>query len=442
VTARRRQSRLRLPLLAGALLFPAAGCHQSKAPPVEAKRTAAPKEVVVVQAALQPWPRTVRVQGSLLAHEDAVIGSKLACRVDAVAVDLGSEVKRGDTLVTLDRSELNLRVQLAEANLRQACAAIGLTPDGDENQVDYKNSPRVELEQALVEEAQAAVNRAQQLLPTRAITGAEFDTLVAQLKAAQARYDSAVNAVAELVALIGVRRKELALAQQAVIDANIVAPFDGIVEQRHVSPGEYVQIGQAVVTLVRTDSLRFTAGVPESKAAPIKRGQRVDIRIAGKPEPVAAVVSRVSPTVTLTSRAVRIEADVTNPDLQLQAGLFAEADVIVDPDDETLAVPATAVSRFAGVQKVWLVADGSARQQTVRAGREIDGRVEILDGLKAGDTVVAKAAEGHDGPVIAVDEKESGQLSVVSGQPEKNSNESPINRDSSKRSSTPTPPSG
>ncbi len=412
MTPRPRSIRLRLPLLAGPLLLFPAGCQQNETPPVAVRQTAAPKELVVVQASLAPWPRSVSVQGSLLAHEDATIGSKLACRVDTVAVDLGSVVNRGDPLVTLDRSELDLRVQLAEANLRQACAAIGLTPDGDESQVDYKNSPRVELEQALVEEAQAGVTRAKQLLPTRAITGAEYDTMVAQLKAAQARYDSSINAVAELISLIGVRRKELALAQQTVIDASIVAPFDGIVEERRVSPGEYVQVGQPVVTLVRTDRLRFTAGVPESKAAPIKSGQRVEIRIAGKPQPVAAVVSRVSPTVMLTSRSVRIEADVANPDLELQAGLFAEADIIVDPNNETLAIPSTAVSRFAGVQKVWLVERGAARQQTVRTGRESDGRVEILDGLKAGDVIARNAKDGHDGPVIAVQKQADEQLQV------------------------------
>jgi RND family efflux transporter MFP subunit len=390
------------------------GCHQPEAPPVDAaaKKTGAPKEVVVVQASQQAWPRTVTVQGSLLADEDSVIGSKLACRVESVAVDLGSVVKKGDPLVTLDRSELNLRVQFAEANLRQACAAIGLTPDGDETKVEYANSPRVELEQALIDEARAAVTRGQQLLPTRAITGAEYDTMVALLKAAQARYDSAINAVAEQISLIGVRRTELALAQQQLVDASIIAPFDGIVDERRVSPGEYVQVGQAVVTLVRTDRLRLTAGVPESKARPIKSGQRVEIRIAGRPEPVAAVVSRVSPLVTQTSRSVRIEADVANPDLELQAGLFAEADIIVDPDAQALSLPTTAVSRFAGVQKVWLVADGAAKQQTVRTGREADGRVEILDGLAAGDTVVNNAAEGHDGPVIAVDKPADEQLQV------------------------------
>jgi multidrug efflux pump subunit AcrA (membrane-fusion protein) len=117
----------------------------------------------------------------------------------------------------------------------------------------------------------------------------------------------------------------------------------------------------------------------------------------------------------LASRSVRIEADVPNADLSLQAGLFAEADIVVDPYAETLAIPASAVSRFAGVYKVWLVKDGHARQQTVRIGREADGRIEILEGIAAGDTIVSKADDGHDGPVMAVERKAAGdQLSAVS----------------------------
>ena len=72
----------------------------------------ATKPVAVIQAHLDPWPETIRVQGSLLAYEDAIVGSKLAGRVDKVFVDLGSIVKAGDPLVTLVRVELDLRVQL------------------------------------------------------------------------------------------------------------------------------------------------------------------------------------------------------------------------------------------------------------------------------------------------------------------------------------------
>ncbi|BBO36426.1 efflux RND transporter periplasmic adaptor subunit [Lacipirellula parvula] len=372
----------------------------------------APKEVEVVAAQLLPWPRTVTVQGALLADEDAVLGSKLAGRVATVSVDLGSIVKKGDPLVTLDRSELDLQVKLAEAQLQQACAAIGITPKEDETRLDFDDAPPVQLEQALVDEAQAAVNRARALVPTRAITGGEYDTLVAQLRAAKARYNSALNSVSTQVALIGVRRTELSLVKQQVIDSQLIAPFDGVVEARRVSPGEYVSMGQPLIALVRAERLRFTAGVPESQARQIKTGQKVEIQIAGVAEPILTAVTRVSPIVTQTSRAVRIEADVPNPDHALQAGLFAKADVIVDAEAQALALPEAAVTRFAGVEKVWVVADGQAAQKSIRTGRQERGRVEILDGLPAGSEVVANAEQGRTGPVTL--KAVSGQLSAIS----------------------------
>jgi RND family efflux transporter MFP subunit len=392
------------------------GCEHAAVPSSpQTPASVVPKEVSVVQTRLEPWPETIRVQGSLLAYEEATVGSKLAGRVDAVAVDLGSIVIAGAPLVTLVRSELDLRVQLAEAQLRQACAAIGITPETDESQFDPQRAPGVMMEQALVNEAQSNVDRARQLIASRAISEGDYDTLVAQLKAAQARLNAALNLVGEQVSMIGVRRKELALAQQMVTDSRIIAPFDGVVGERRVSPGEYVQAGQAVVTLVRADRLRFTAGVPESRAASVRVGQGVEIELStGSAPPLAVTISRVSPTVMQSSRSILIEADVPNTKLELQAGLFAEAELVVDPDAQAVVVPASAVSRFAGVQKVWLVENGIARQQTVRTGREDGRRVEILSGLPAGSVLVRDASDGHDGPVVAISSEQAPPLQAQS----------------------------
>lgn len=429
---------------AGSLLLLATlGCSQSETPADAAAAkpaVLAPKQVEVIAASRQPWPRTISVQGALLADEDAVIGSKLAGRVAAVAVDLGSIVKKGEVLVTLDRSELDLQVKLAEAQLQQACSAIGMTADEDETQLDYKNSPPVQLEQALVDEADANVNRAKSLVTSRAITGSEYDTLIAQMRAAKARYNSALNSVSTQVAIIGVRRTELALAKQQVADSQIVAPFDGVVEARRVSPGEYVSMGQPLISLVRAERLRFTAGVPESKAREVKPGQKVEIRIAGSEQPIVAEITRVSPIVTQTSRAVRIEADVPNPDHSLQAGLFAEADVIIDPYQQTLALPRSAVTQFAGVEKVWLVADGKASQQSIRTGRQERGLIEILDGLPEGTQVIANADEGRNGPVTVAGVAVSDQLSAVS---QKNEDDNaPPKTDDSPAAQPQDPPAG
>lgn len=430
-------------LLASACSVAISGC--GSAPPATPKSEAttplAPKEVEAVAAQLLPWPRTITVQGALLADEDAVLGSKLAGRVATVTVDLGSIVKKGDPLVTLDRSELDLQVKLAEAQLQQACAGIGIEPGEDETQLDFKNSPPVQLEQALVDEAQAAVNRARALLPTRAITGGEYDTLVAQLRAAKARYNSALNSVSTQVALIGVRRTELSLAKQQVIDSQLIAPFDGVVEARRVSPGEYVSMGQPLIALVRAEGLRFTAGVPESQARQIKTGQKVEIQIAGGVEPILTSITRVSPIVTQTSRAVRIEADVPNPNHALQAGLFAKADVIVDAESQVLALPESAVTRFAGVEKVWLISDGQATQKSIRTGRQERGRVEILDGLPAGSEVVANAEQGRNGPVtVKAAGAVSDQLSAVSQKTEEP--KAPAKQSDSPAATQSPPPAG
>jgi RND family efflux transporter MFP subunit len=407
----RRIPRTALLLTVAALGFTGTlGCSRHTAadaatPPAEHP----PKRVRVVTVAEEPWPATVRVQGSLLADEDAVIGSKLAGRVEKVNIDLGSVVKRGASLVEIDCDELKLRVQQAEAMLEQACAAIGKTPDDDETTLQLETSPPVMLEQALVDEAKAAVKRAEQLLPTRAMTDAEYETFVAQLKTAEARYMSAVNAVREQISLIGVRRAELALSEQQLNEAVIVAPFDALVDAKRVSPGAYVQLGQAVASLVRIDRLRFTAGVPESRASRIEVGKPISIQVAGAEKPILVEVSRVSPTVVQSSRSVRIEADVPNPDLELQAGLFAQAEITIDADATALAVPATAVTQFAGVQKVWVVRNGQSEQATVHIGRHDDQRIEILDGVKPGDVILVNAADGHDGPVIAEAEPASPQ---------------------------------
>jgi RND family efflux transporter MFP subunit len=383
-----------------------AGCghHEIPASMATPRDEGPSKEVHVVVASVQSWPFTVRVQGSLLADEDAVIGSKLAGRVEKVNVDLGSVVKRGEVMVELDQQELKLLVQQAEAQLRQACSAIGLVPDDNESALVLENSPPVMLEQALVDEAQAGVARAERLMPTRAMTEGEYDTFVAQLKTAQARYRSAINGVREQISLIGVRRADLALAKQQLADAQIVAPFDALVNARRVSPGAYLQVGQAVMALVRIDRLRFTAGVPEVHSGELEVGQSIAIRVAGRDEPIPAKICRISPTVVQTSRSVRMEADVANEDLSLQAGLFGEAEIVVDPAAKALAVPAAAVSQFAGVQKVWLVANGRCEQRTVHIGRRDTDRIEIVEGLADGDVIVSRADQGREGPVVAVNE--------------------------------------
>ena len=162
------------------------------------------------EVSLRVWPRTVRVQGSLLGDEEATISSKIAGKVETVTVDLGDAVRAGDPLVTLETHELQLRVDQAAAQLAQACAAVGMTPDQSEDQLDPNRSPPVRLEKALLDEARINLKRMETLVAQRATSQQEAERLATLVRTAEARHTSALNGVQEKIALIRLARAELA----------------------------------------------------------------------------------------------------------------------------------------------------------------------------------------------------------------------------------------
>lgn len=355
--------------------------------------------VQTIAAGLYEWPDTVRIQGSLQPDEQVVVGAKVPGRVADVRVDLGSVVRQRDVLAVVDPAEFELRVKQAEAQLAEACAALGMEPEDSEDELDRLNAPPVALERALLEEATTLVQRARGMIEQRVTTAQELERHEAQRRVAQARYASALNGVDQKIATVRIRRAELGLARQQQADATIVAPFEGIVQQRHVAPGAYLTIGQPVVSLVRNNPLRFRGSVPERVAMKVAAGQSLAIHIEGQREPLTSTITRISPGLDVGSRSLMIEADVPNPDNRLRAGLFAEADITVDKDAQVLAIPGDAVFEFAGVRKVWVVETGQAREQGVTTGRTSGELVEIVSGLSPGDEVIADSRTGRSGAV-------------------------------------------
>ena len=141
--------------------------------------------------------------------------------------------------------------------------------------------PSVVQEKALWDAARTTGTARKALERETAISDEELQQRKSLVDVAAARYESALYSVAESIALLGVRRAELGLARQAMQDAEIRAPFAGVIEQRYVAPGAYVQVGQPVVLLVKVNPWRFRAGVPEREAAAVRLGQRVSVRIEG-----------------------------------------------------------------------------------------------------------------------------------------------------------------
>lgn len=378
------------------LLVAPVGCGRSASDDAAAVGRPAPPiraELLTIERAA--WPTIVRTQGSLFADEVAVVGAKVAGRIAEVHVELGDVLKAGDPLVTLDQEEFRLRVAQAEAQLQQTRAAVGLRADDPVEKLVPENSPPVREAKAVWDEARATHERISQLLSKSAGTQAELEQAVAAEQVAAAQHASAVNGVNEKIALIGVREAELLLARQRLADTVIPAPFDGLVDERHVAPGAFVQIGMPIVRLVRDNPLHFRGRMPERYSRRLRVGQEVRLRVETVAQPRVVHVTRISPTLDPLSRSLLFEARVENADGRLWAGIFAEAEVIIDSEAETIVVPESALAEFAGVEKVWKVVDGSAREQIVLTGERRDGRVEILEGLVPGDSILSNADLGR-----------------------------------------------
>jgi RND family efflux transporter MFP subunit len=293
-----------------------------------------------------------------------------------------------------------LLVAQAEAQLAQTRSAVGLAPDAPVDSLNPENSPPVRQERAVWDEAKSSLQRASQLRKQNAIAAGEFDLIAVAERVAEARCASALNGTKEKLALIGVRQAELSLARQRLADAVVKAPFDGFIQQRAVAPGAYINVGAPLLSLVRTNPLWFRGTLPERLAGELRAGLSITINIRSVPEPIEATITRVSPALDLQSRSLVFEARIENPDNRLRTGLFAEADVVLDPAAESMVIPFAAVTQFAGAEKVWKVVEGLSVQHEIVAGVSRDGFVEVLDGLNVGDVLLADGEGGRVARIV------------------------------------------
>lgn len=361
-----------------------------------------PREVRVVPAAERALPRTVAATGTLAAEEQVTLSAKVAGRIEAIQVDLGTRVRRGQPIARLDQTDFTLRVEQAQAALQQARVRLGLAPQGSDEQVDPEQTSIVRQARAVLEEARLTRDRSVRLLEQQLIARAQLDTAQANLQVAEGRYQDALEEVRNRQAVLAQRRSELALARQQLTDTVVLAPVDGAVSQRVVSPGEYLAAGAAIATLVRIHPLRLRVAVPEREAIAVRIGQAVRLTIDGDPTVHGGRVARLAPIVQELNRTLAVEAEVPNERGALRAGAFARAEIVTDATQTIVTVPASALVVFAGVEKVLVVRAGKTAEVRVQSGRRLGEDVEILDGLQRGEAVVDRPGNLTGGQAVSV----------------------------------------
>ncbi len=306
-----------------------AGCgrsHQAAATP-----TGPALPVRTGAVAREALPLLLEAPATVRPAERASLAAKLTGTVATFPLGLGATVAAGDILLTLNAPEAAARLHQAQAQLAEA-----------ERQAARQRT--------LV---RSGVN------PTDALSEAEDRLRFAQAAAAEA---------------------EAMLAY-----ATVRAPFAGVITEKHVLPGDLATPGLPLLVLESTQRLRAEGAVPEQAATDLRIGDTVPVSLDDNAAPVSGRLEEISAAADAVSRSVLVK--IALPDGTARSGQFARLQVLTG-HGEALLVPATAVTRFGQMERVFVVEGGHAVLRLVKTGRAVGDRTEILAGLNAGEAVV------------------------------------------------------
>lgn len=395
---------LGVPLLLAAIFFPAckgdpqASQRQQPGRPGDSRPA---RQVKTAAVAETPFGETVTANGTLAAFDQTTVSVKVPGRVRVISVDLGSVVSRGQVIAQVDPEDYRLRVQQAEASLAQARARLGLPTEGTDDHVDPEQTATVRQARAVLDEARFNRDRAAKLVEQGVIAKAEFDSATSVFKVAEGRYQDAYEEIRNRQGVLAQRRSEVALARQQLKDTAVLAPLDGIVQEKRTSVGEYLAAGAPVVNIVRMDPLRLKAEVPERESRAVRTGQDVRVTVEGDTNVYLGKIMRLSPVIAEQNRMLLVEADVRNNG-QLRPGSFAHAEIVTNDAKMAVTVPNSAIVTFAGIEKVITVQNGKAVEKPITTGRRNAEFTEIVSGINLGEKVVVDPGNLQSGQAVEV----------------------------------------
>lgn len=326
------------------------------APPAAPAAVAAPLEFAAADIeTLAPatLARTVPLTGTLRPVDQTLVRTKVAGELREVLVREGMAVRRGQPVARLDPTEYEVRVREREATLKAAASQV------DQARRTLDNTAQLK-EKAFV--SQSALDQAQ----------STWEVAVGNRDAAAA---------------------QLALARKQLADTVMSPAIDGVVAERFAQAGEKLPVDGRVLSVIDLSRMEIEAPVPAAEVGSVRVGQTVELRIEGVAAPQVGRIARIAPTTQAGTRSVPIYIALDNRDPSVRAGLFAQGSLSVERRERALSVPQTAVRDQGGRTYVYAIVDGRIVERDVKLGLRDDSggttRIEVLDGLAAGDRIVA-----------------------------------------------------
>jgi RND family efflux transporter MFP subunit len=347
---------MRVPLVAVALAaLVLAACGDGKSSTADAKKAGGQQTtpVTVTKVEARTLELTEETVGTVENVFDPRVAAEVAGRVTRVLAEVGKPVRKGDLLAEIDPVDLQIQSRADGAEVARLETLVA-------------NQDRIVAnQQQLVQKSFISQNAVDESIAQR-------NALKEQLSAARARLEGNRNALSK---------------------TRVVAPIDGSIESRMVSPGGYVKIGDPLFQLVGRERLRAYLPFPESAAPRLRIGQKALISSPLVPgRVVEAKIDDIRPTITATSRALDVIVGFDADGAAFRGGGTVNARVVVGRRDNAIVVPEQSVVLRPAGKVVYLLDDGKAVQRVVETGVRKDGVIEILQGLAVGDTAIVDGA--------------------------------------------------
>ena len=388
--ARRYRSSVKAFMILLVSLAISPGCSSEHPENKRAEQPAAVK-VQVAKATQGHHSRIHRLPGTVRALKSAPMASKLTGTILQVRVQPGDRVKAGQLLAVIDSREAEAMVQKAAAGKREAEMALQET----ESHIDAARSN--------LELSEATLKRYEKLREEKSVTPQEFEEVQTRQRAGSASLEAVQARKQQVLARIQQSESENRSIQALHSYAELHAPFDGVVTQKHLDAGSLALPGVPVVTVEATGRYRLEVPIGESRLSALRLGQKLEVRVSpAEDTPLQGVVREIEAAADPASRTylVKIELPARS---QLRSGMYGEA-FLAGGSSDAIWIENRSVVRHGQIEGVYVVEDNQrARLRLLKLGGMSANQREVLAGLQSAETyVLAPVPELKDGARVEV----------------------------------------
>jgi len=277
------------------------------------------------------------LNASLMGDEEIDLRPEIAGKVIKINFNEGSRVKKDDLLVKINDADLKAQLEKVNSQLK------------------------------LAEEKES---RSKKMLDQKLISQEEYDILLNDLNSRKADKD---------------------LLKAQIDKTEIHAPFDGTVGLRSISQGSYINSSVSIAVLTKTNPIKIDFALPIKHANKIKVGDKIIVTVPNSEGEYSAKVYAIDPKVDPTTRTLKVRARAENNSGILLPGSYAEVELVLDENAQSISVPSEAIVPDIAGEMVYLFKNGKAVPARIKIGLRTDTEVQILEGINKGDTVITSA---------------------------------------------------